>query len=156
MLCKIIDENWFSFKVVVGFWFVNSVGDDISFWIGEDCVIECVMLYILWQQIFKWDGCFNVVLFDFVVLIGQDYVGGFVVIVGIEEDDIVCKFDEVNDNYLLIMVKVLVDCFVEVFVEWMYEYVCIELWGYVIEDYSLIDLICEFYDGICFVFGYLV
>ncbi len=148
MLRKIIDENWFSPKAVVGFWPANSVGDDISLWTGEDRVTERATLHTLRQQTFKRDDRPNVALSDFVAPTGQDYVGGFVVTAGIEEDDIARKFDEANDNYSSIMVKALADRFAEAFAERMHEYVRTELWGYATEDYTPTDLIREPYDGI--------
>lgn len=55
------------------------------------------------------------------------------------------------------MVKVFVDCLVEVFVEYFYECVCKVYWGYVLnENFSNEELICENYQGICLVLGYLV
>lgn len=55
------------------------------------------------------------------------------------------------------MVKVIVDCLVEVFVEYLYECVCKVYWGYVLnESLSNDELICENYQGICLVLGYFV
>lgn len=157
MLVWIIDEKWFKLCVVIGFWFVNCDGDDICLFIDEICDMLLVMLYMLCQQVVKCDGCLNVVMLDFVVFKGYcDYVGGFVVMIGVEEQGIVDRFKVVYDDFLVILVQVLVDRFVEVLVEMMYEWVCKIYWGYFDEDFVFDELIGEFYFGICFVFGYLV
>lgn len=55
------------------------------------------------------------------------------------------------------MIKVLVDCFVEVFVECLYEWVCKEFWGYDSDEmFSNQEIIFEKYCGICLVLGYFV
>lgn len=66
----------------------------------------------------------NYCLSDFVVFVGlgiNDYIGVFVVIGGIGEDELVVFYEEKGDDYNVIMVKVVVDWFVEVFVEYLYE-----------------------------------
>lgn len=72
------------------------------------------------------------VFVDFVGLC--DYVGVFVVIVGFGIEIWVVEFEVVNDDYFVIMFKLLVDCLVEVVVEWFYLKVCIYYWGYVIDE----------------------
>lgn len=75
-----------------------------------------------------------------------DYIGVFVVIGGLEEDVLVDVFEVQYDDYNKIMVKVFVDCLVEVFVEYFYECVCKVYWGYVLnENFSNEELICENY-----------
>ncbi|AUJ64156.1 methionine synthase [Aestuarium zhoushanense] len=147
MLGKIIDENWFAPKAVVGFWPAQSVGDDIQLFTDDTRAEPLQTLHTLRQQTAKRDGRPNVALSDFVAPSG-DYVGAFVVTAGPEEDDIAAQFDAKHDNYSSIMVKALADRFAEAFAERMHEYVRTELWGYASEDYAPTDLITEPYAGI--------
>jgi 5-methyltetrahydrofolate--homocysteine methyltransferase len=147
MLKKIIDENWFAPKAVVGFWPAQSIGDDIQLFADDTRAEPLQTLHTLRQQTAKRDGRPNVALSDFVAPSG-DYVGAFVVTAGPEEDDIAAQFDAKHDNYSSIMVKALADRFAEAFAERMHEYVRTELWGYASEDYAPTDLITEPYAGI--------
>lgn len=66
---------------------------------------------------------FSLCQFDFVGFEGvEDYIGGFVVMAG-DNVEFVVELDVQQDDYLLIMFKVILDCFVEVVVEWLYEQV---------------------------------
>lgn len=137
MLKKLIDEKLIKVCVVFGFWLVNQVEyDDLEVY-GVDGEIF-VILYYLWQQMIKLDGKLNLLLVDFVVLKESgvcDYIGGFIIIVGIGVEEVVKVYEVKGDDYNSIMVKVFVDCFVEVCVEWLYEWVCKEYWGYVCDEY---------------------
>ena len=148
MLDRIVKEKWFSPKAVVGFWPANSSGDDISLWTDEERRVKLTTLHSLRQQTFKRNDRANIALSDFIAPEGQDYIGGFVVTAGNEEDDIARQYDAKNDNYSSIMVKALADRFAEAFAERMHEYVRNELWGYADEDYVASDLIAEPYNGI--------
>lgn len=39
-------ENWLIVKVVIGFWLVNLVGDDIYVYVNEICEEIFIMLYM--------------------------------------------------------------------------------------------------------------
>ncbi|WP_353472070.1 methionine synthase [Salipiger sp. H15] len=150
MLKKIIDEKWFNPRAVVGFWPANAVGDDIRLFTGEDRAEELASFFTLRQQTAKRDGRPNVALSDFVAPEGTpDYVGGFVVTAGIEEERIAKEFEAKHDDYSSILVKALADRFAEAFAERMHEVVRKELWGYAAdEDRSNAELIAEQYAGI--------
>ena len=60
----------------------------------------------------------------------RDYVGGFVVTAGIEEEAIAKRFAHANDDYSSILVKALADRFAEAFAEAMHARVRREFWGY--------------------------
>lgn len=129
MLDCIVGEKWLIVKVVFGFWLVNSVGDDVYLIIDDGLVV----LYFLCQQVDKLVEWLDFCLVDFIVLVDsgrQDWIGVFVVIVGIGIDLYVVCFEVDYDDYNVILFKVLVDCFVEVLVECLYQYVCIDYWGY--------------------------
>ncbi len=146
MLEKIVTEGWFRPKAVVGFWPATADGDDIRLFTGEDRAETRAVLHTLRQQTAKRDNRPNVALADFVA--PQDYIGGFVVTCGPEEDDIAARFDAAHDNYSSIMVKALADRFAEAFAERMHEFVRTELWGYADETFAPEDLIREPYKGI--------
>ncbi|MBE9638125.1 methionine synthase [Salipiger mangrovisoli] len=150
MLKKIIDEKWFNPRAVVGFWPANAVGDDIRLFKDESRAEEVATFFTLRQQTAKRDGRPNVALSDFVAPEGTpDYVGGFVVTAGIEEERIAKEFEAKHDDYSSILVKALADRFAEAFAERMHEVVRKELWGYAAdEDRTNAELIAEKYAGI--------
>ncbi len=152
MLEKVIAENWFRPRAVIGFWPANTVGDDIRLYTGEDRNEELATLHTLRQQLSKRDGRPNVALSDFVAPVDSgkpDHVGAFVVTAGIEEVAIAERFERANDDYSSILVKALADRFAEAFAERMHQRVRKEFWGYAPDEtLGPADLISEGYDGI--------
>jgi 5-methyltetrahydrofolate--homocysteine methyltransferase len=150
MLAKIIAEKWFKPRAVVGFWPANAVGDDIRLFTSEDRKIELATLFTLRQQTSKREGRPNVALADFVAPKGTpDYVGGFVVTAGPEENEIAERFERANDDFGSIMVKALADRYAEAMAEMLHERVRKELWGYAADEtYKPSELIGEPYRGI--------
>jgi 5-methyltetrahydrofolate--homocysteine methyltransferase len=152
MLEKIIAENWFRPRAVIGFWPANAVGDDIHLFRDDSRKQELATFFTLRQQIAKREGRPNVALSDFVAPIDTglpDYVGGFVVTAGIEEVAIAERFERANDDYSSILVKALADRFAEAFAERMHERVRREFWGYApAEAFTPEELISESYGGI--------
>ncbi|KFL31286.1 methionine synthase [Devosia riboflavina] len=150
MLKKVIAENWFKPRAVVGFWPANAVGDDIKLFTAEDRRDELATLYTLRQQTSKRENRPNVALADFVAPEGtKDYVGGFVVTAGPEENEIAERFKRANDDFGSIMVKALADRYAEAMAEMLHERVRKELWGYgADETFAPNELIGEPYRGI--------
>lgn len=152
MLKKIIEENWFRPRAVIGFWPANAVGDDIRLFKDDSRAEELATFFTLRQQIAKREGRANVALSDFVAPVEtglQDYVGGFVVTAGIEEVAIAERFERANDDYSSILVKALADRFAEAFAERMHERVRREFWGYAPDEaFTPEELISETYAGI--------
>ncbi|MFT4133851.1 methionine synthase [Labrys sp. (in: a-proteobacteria)] len=152
MLARIIEEKWFHPKAVIGFWPANAVGDDIHLYTDEGRGRKLASLHTLRQQLTKRDGRANVALSDFVApaTSGQgDYLGGFVVTAGMEEEAIAHRFERANDDYGSILVKALADRFAEAFAERMHERVRKEFWGYAADENLAPDeLIGEPYRGI--------
>ena len=151
MLKRVVEERWFNPKAVIGFWPANAVGDDVRLYTGESRQDTLATLHGLRQQLSKRDGKPNMCLSDFVAPEGAapDYIGGFVVTAGAEEERISEKFARDNDDYRSIMVKALADRFAEAFAERMHQLVRTEFWGYA-PDEALAneDLIREEYRGI--------
>ncbi|NBB50983.1 methionine synthase [Rhizobium sp. CRIBSB] len=152
MLAKIIAENWFRPRAVIGFWPANAVGDDIRLFKDDSRREELATFFTLRQQIAKREGRANVALSDFVAPLETgvpDYVGGFVVTAGIEEVAIAERFERANDDYSSILVKALADRFAEAFAERMHEQVRREFWGYAPDEaFTPEELISETYAGI--------
>lgn len=150
MLAKIIDEQWFTPRAVVGFWPANAVGDDIRLFTDEGRAQELATFFTLRQQTAKRDGRPNLALADFIAPEGvADYIGGFIVTAGIEEVALAERFERANDDYSAIMVKALADRFAEAFAERLHEKVRKEFWGYAPEEaFAPEALIEEPYHGI--------
>ncbi|MFT4012799.1 MAG: methionine synthase [Paracoccus sp. (in: a-proteobacteria)] len=149
MLAKIIGEGWFRPRAVIGFWPANRLGDDIRLWTDETRDTPLAMLHTLRQQIAKRDGRPNVALADFVAPEGhRDYVGGFVVTTGAEEQAIADRFKAAHDDFSAILVQALADRFAEALAEMMHERVRKDYWGYSDEAFTPEELIAEPYPGI--------
>jgi 5-methyltetrahydrofolate--homocysteine methyltransferase len=147
MLKTIIEEKWFAPKAVVGFWPAAPDGDDIRVYADDDRRRPIATFFTLRQQLAKRDGRPNLALADFVAR--NDYIGGFVVTAGIEEDEIARRFARRNDDYSSILVKALADRFAEGFAEAMHAKARRELWGYAPQENLAPEaLIAESYQGI--------
>ncbi|CAH1664533.1 methionine synthase [Chelatococcus asaccharovorans] len=152
MLKRIVEERWFTPKAVIGFWPANAVGDDIRLYTGESRTEELATFFTLRQQLLRRDGRPNLALADFMAPAETgkaDYVGGFVVTAGMEEERISKKFAEKNDDYASILVKALADRIAEAFAERMHQRVRQEFWGYAPdENLTNEELVHEDYAGI--------
>jgi len=138
MLARITEERWFNPKAVIGFWPANAVGDDIRLFTGESRSEELATFFTLRQQLSKrGEGRANLALADFVAPLESgkpDYVGGFVVTSGAEEQKISARFARANDDYRSILVKALADRIAEALAERMHERVRREFWAYAPEE----------------------
>ena len=132
---------------VFGFWPANRVGtDDIDLWVDEHRVASRARLHHLRQQ--SPTALVNLCLADFVAEHPQpDYLGGFVVTVGSEIEDVLRRYE--NDDYRSIMIKALADRLVEAFAEALHKQVRKLHWGYVPDEaLGNEELISERYRGI--------
>ncbi|TMV15651.1 methionine synthase [Arenibacterium halophilum] len=150
MLQRIIGEQWFAPRAVVGFWPANRDGDDIRLFTDDTRGTVLDTLRTLRQQHSKRRDSPNLALADFVAPDGvSDYVGGFVVTAGPEEVAIAEKFEKAGDDYSAIMVKALADRVAEAMAEMLHQRVRREFWGYAgDETFTPEDLIGEPYRGI--------
>ena len=157
MLKRIVSEQWFRPKAVIGFWPAQAAGDDIELYTGESRSDVLAVFHGLRQQRGKRDGQSHDCLSDFIAPRQgpADYIGGFVVTVGEAEDKIAQRFARANDDYGSIMVKALADRFAEAFAERMHDRVRREFWAYAPdEQFSPVDLFSETYRGIRPAAGY--
>ncbi|MHB1110516.1 MAG: methionine synthase [Devosia sp.] len=152
MLKTVLQKQWFKPKAVIGFWPANTVGDDIRLFTDESRKDELATFFTLRQQLSKTGDKPNMALADFVAPVASgraDYVGGFVVTAGLEEQTIAERFERQNDDYSSILVKALADRFAEAFAEVMHLRARKEFWGYAPdESFSPGELINEPYRGI--------
>jgi 5-methyltetrahydrofolate--homocysteine methyltransferase len=151
MLGRIVEERWFNPKAVIGFWPANAVGDDIRLYTGESRSEALATFHGLRQQLSKRDGRPNLCLSDFVAPAGArpDWIGGFAVTAGAEEERIADRFARDNDDYRSIMVKALADRIAEAFAERLHQRVRSEFWGYAADEtLSNEEIIREDYRGI--------
>jgi 5-methyltetrahydrofolate--homocysteine methyltransferase len=152
MLRRIVAENWFTARAVVGFWPAYAEGDDIHVFADDSHKDQVAVLHTLRQQLSKREGRFNTALSDFVAPRTSgvhDYVGAFAVTAGLGEDEAADRFKRANDDYSAILVKALADRLAEALAEYTHERVRKELWGYAAgETLSNEELIAEGYRGI--------
>ena len=151
MLKKIVDENWFEARGVVGFWPANADGDDIVLYADDTRAAEIGRLHSLRQQMSKSGAKGNGALADFVAPVGTrpDYVGGFAVTAGHGEAQIAQRFKEAGDDYSAILAAALADRLAEAFAEALHRRVRTELWAYASDEpFELDAMIGETYRGI--------
>ncbi|MDE0420998.1 MAG: methionine synthase [Gammaproteobacteria bacterium] len=146
-LDEIVQGKLLTARGVVGFWPANRAGtDDVDLWVDERRDTPRARLHHLRQQ--SPTTLVNLCLADFVAEHPQpDYLGGFVVTVGAEMEDVLRRFE--NDDYRSIMIKALADRLVEAFAEALHEQVRKVHWGYVPDEtLGTEELIAEHYRGI--------
>lgn len=152
MIAKIIKENWFEAKGILGIFPANSINDD-------DILVQPLAnnqqpttFLTLRQQSQKTVGAPNIALADFIAPKEsniQDYIGCFCVSTGFGVDEKAAEFEKELDDYNSILVKALGDRFAEAFAEYLHEKVRKEIWGYASEEnFSNEELIKENYKGI--------
>lgn len=141
MMQRIIGEQWFKPKAVIGFFGATRDGDDIKLDNGET-------LHTLRQQMPKDNGKANFAMADFIAD-GGDHVGAFCVTAGPEAEVRAKAFQDAGDDYSSIMVKALADRFAEAMAEYMHWRTRTELWAYAKDEaLSGEELIQEKYQGI--------
>lgn len=151
MLKRIVEEQWFTAKGVVGFWPAQAVGDDIAVFSDESRTTELARFHTLRQQMDKTGGKANLALSDFVAPAdkAQDWIGAFAVTAGHGELEIAERFKAAGDDYNAILSAALADRLAEAFAESLHRQVRTQLWGYAPDEPFDIDaLIAEKYQGI--------
>lgn len=150
MLDRIIAQNWFEPRGVVGLWPANSEGDDIVVWEDENRTTVRARMPQLRQQGQKSKGKPSMCLADFVAPKGTpDWVGGFAVTSGPQVHDRSDAYKAKGEDYDSIMVQALGDRLAEAFAEALHARVRKSLWAYA-PDEALDNeaLIREKYRGI--------
>jgi 5-methyltetrahydrofolate--homocysteine methyltransferase len=151
MLERIVDEQWFRPKAVVGIWKAGRDGDDIVVASGGRSGFD-TRLHGLRQQLRRRDGKPNLSIADFVAPPSagvDDHIGAFAVTAGPEEIAIAERFEAANDDYSSILVKALADRTAEALAEYMHARLRRQLWGYAADEpFAPHELIGEPYRGI--------
>jgi len=177
LLKEIIANKSLQAKAALGFFPVNSLGDDIIVhdYVEKALEVACEKhgshkqvsyeiqlkdessdksqwLHHLRQQGQKASTLPNRCLSDFIAPLNSgetDYIGAFAVTTGLGIEALLDKYEKEHDDYNAIMVKALADRLAEAFAELLHERVRREFWGYASEEsLSNEDLISEKYQGI--------
>jgi 5-methyltetrahydrofolate--homocysteine methyltransferase len=177
LLKEIIDQKLLKANAALGFYPVNSFGDDIILHNFKENVQETLCekhgthktisfeiekkdelsdskewLHHLRQQGQKASSLPNHALSDFVAPLHTgitDYIGAFALTTGLGIESLLEKYEKEHDDYNSIMVKSLADRLAEAFAELLHEKVRKEYWGYSTdENFTCEELISEKYQGI--------
>jgi 5-methyltetrahydrofolate--homocysteine methyltransferase len=158
MLQQIIDHKMIRMEAVVGFYPANSEGDDLLLFNPENDRELIQTLPMLRNQRKKEAGAANLCLSDYVMPQNQgnrDYVGAFFATAGLGVDHWARHYEQDNDDYSAVMLKILAQRMAEAFAEVLHREVRQSLWGYVPkENLPVDDLLKEKYQGIRPAFGY--
>ncbi len=151
LLERIVAEQLFTARAVVGFWPANAIGDSIEVYANEQRSSVVARFHCLRQQLEKPAGQFNHCLADFVAPRASnriDYVGGFAVTSGPGVEATAAEFRKRHDDYSAIMSQALGDRLAEALAELMHKRAR-DFCGYGRgENLSLHEMIREKYRGI--------
>lgn len=153
MLQQMIDQKWLKANAVIGFWpaYANEQ-DDIVLHAHDDRSQTTGVFHMLRTQGKKAPGIPNISLADFIAPKNQgvqDFIGGFAVTAGIGIEKKIKEFEQMHDDYRIILLKALADRLAEAFAELMHLKVRTTYWGYASdENLKTEDLIREKYRGI--------
>ena len=149
LLKQIIEKQMVQANGVFGFFPANAVGDSVELTIDNHTKKN---LHFLRNQEEKENGIPNLSLADFIAPKEagySDYIGLFAVTAGIGIEKWVKEFEDQNDDYNAIMVKILADRLAEAFAELLHAKVRKEYWGYAKDEkLSIEEIIHEGYTGI--------
>jgi len=149
MLTRIIAEKMVQANGVFGFFPANSIGDSIEL---SEVGKENTFLHFLRNEEEKEPNIPNLSLADFIAPKSsgyKDYIGLFAVTAGIGIEKWVKHFEDQNDDYNAIMVKILADRLAEAFAELLHAQVRKEYWGYANgENLTIDEILHEQYNGI--------
>ena len=152
MIERIITENMLGISGTAAFYPAASCGDDVIVYNNFEREKELTRFRFLRNQEQKEPGVPNLCLADFIVPEDNDVtdvMGFFAVTAGKGIEKWVKKFEEANDDYSSIMLKVIADRLAEAFAEYMHERVRKEYWGYdKDENLKPEELLKEKYRGI--------
>ena len=151
LLARIVSENLFTARAVIGFWPANSVGDDIEIYADESRSRVLTTFHQLRQQLDKPADQFNHCLADYIAPRDSgriDYLGGFAVTAGHGVEQLVLDFKKSNDDYSAIIAQALSDRLAEALAEFMHKRAR-DFCGFgQTENLSMEDIIRERYRGI--------
>ncbi len=151
LLARIIAENRFTAKAVIGFWPANSIGDSVEVYADAARSRVLKTFPFLRQQQEKPADQSNHCLADYIAPKDSgrlDYLGGFAVTAGHGVEEFAAEFKEVHDDYNAIMAQALGDRLAEALAELMHKKAR-DFCGYgKTENLEMKDIIREKYRGI--------
>ena len=151
LLARIVAEQRFTAKAVIGFWPCNAVGDDIEIYDNESRSRVLTTFHQLRQQQEKPADQFNHCLADYIAPKDSgriDYMGGFAVTAGHGVEHFAAEFRAKHDDYSAIMAQALGDRLAEALAELMHKRAR-EFSGFGrTENLAMPDIIREKYRGI--------
>ena len=140
LLDRIVNQKLLNPKAVIGIYDAQAKNEIVT---SEGLEFDFPR-----QLVDKGKDKVNYSLADFIAP-NNDYLGLFALTTGHGLDNIIKQFEKDNDDYNIIMAKVLADRLVEAFAERMHERVRKEFWGYAKkENNSNENLIKEKFQGI--------
>jgi 5-methyltetrahydrofolate--homocysteine methyltransferase len=149
MLKQIIEQKMVQANGVLGFFPANSTGDSMELTLDGN---GHTILHFLRNEEEKENRIPNLSLADFIAPKEtgfSDYIGLFAVTAGLGIEKWVKLYEDQNDDYNAIMVKILADRLAEAFAELLHEKVRKEYWGYAKdENLDIEEIIHEGYAGI--------
>jgi 5-methyltetrahydrofolate--homocysteine methyltransferase len=152
MLDIMIAEKWLKANAVIGFYPAASENDSVIVFHPEKGNQKISAFHFLRNQEQKAPGIPNLCLADFIIPEENqrpDYFGGFVVTAGKGIEEHIARFEKQNDDYAVIMLKILADRLAEAFAELMHKLVRTVYWGYAAdENLTMEEMLKEQYSGI--------
>jgi 5-methyltetrahydrofolate--homocysteine methyltransferase len=151
LLDEIVKNKSLKASGVAGIFPAKSEHETIVVYEEDNKTEKCRFEFLRNQQE-KKAGIPNLSLTDFIAPISgktDDYLGAFVVTAGHGAETLSKKYEQQNDDYNAIMVKVLADRLAEAFAEFLHHKVRREIWGYAPdEQLTLEEMLSEGYQGI--------
>ncbi|HWA86073.1 MAG TPA: vitamin B12 dependent-methionine synthase activation domain-containing protein [Opitutus sp.] len=151
LLARIVAENLYTAKAVIGFWPANAVGDSVELYADESRTRVIERFHFLRQQLEKPADQFNHCLADFIAPRDSgriDYLGGFAVTAGHGVEKLAAEFKAQHDDYSAILAQALGDRLAEALAELMHKKAR-DFCGYgKTENLTMPEIIREKYRGI--------
>ena len=152
MLEMIVSKNMLQASGAAAFYPAASSGDDVVIYGNFEREKEVARFCFLRNQEEKEKDIPNLCLADFIAPVESgmtDVIGLFAVTAGKGIEPWVRKFEDENDDYSSIMLKLLADRLAEAFAEYLHKQVRKKYWGYAKdEELKPEDLLSESYTGI--------
>ena len=151
LLERIVSEQRFTARAVIGFWPANAVGDSVEVYADETRSATLGRFHFLRQQLEKPAVQANHCLADYVAPRDSgriDYVGGFAVTAGHGVEALAAEFRAAHDDYGAILAQALGDRLAEALAELMHQRARQACGFGRAEKLAVEDLIRERYRGI--------
>lgn len=158
MLQQIISNQLLTANAVIGLFPANSKGDDVIVYSDDTRKNTITTFSFLRNQQLKEDNAPNLCLADFIAPVESgitDYIGMFAATAGIGADEAAKAFQQKQDDYSAILLKILASRLAEALAEYVHEKVRKEYWSYAAkENLEISSLLQEKYSGIRPAAGY--